>query len=393
MQVSRRHVGKRLAEYYAQPADRVVGSSSGVDKSNLSSLLGEWHWRRLFRKLYEQREGHWLTPVELFRPHYSNILANFVADTVADNNSIPSAIDIIEIGAGRGTNASLILSHLRETQPEIYSALTYTLVDSSPSLHKLQQETLASGDHADKIKFELKDLMDVAVGSVSLLPQSDTPTVLLGLEILDNLAHDKIRKKSNRLLEQAIVQKSKQIPDTFKENFVPLSDPLLARVVRAVPSYAQTFPSWIPTVACGVLEHVGKQRPNLSIVLADFDWLPAPDLDVDSDNSKRSSTWAEGEPIITDMVGKDHACYLRSPQFCDILFPTDFDKLASFVKRTRAATTDLETVVRVEKQSEFLQRYGPEEVKATQSWLTGHTPLLHDFANCSVLTVTTQTKQ
>ena len=161
MQVSRRYVGKRLAEYYAQPADRVVGSSPGVDKSNLSSLLGEWQWRRLFRKLYEQREGHWLTPVEIFRPHYSNILANFVAETVADN-SIPSAIDIVEIGGGRGTNASLILSHLRKTQPEIYSALTYTLVDSSPSLHRLQQETLASGDHADKMKFELKDLMDVA---------------------------------------------------------------------------------------------------------------------------------------------------------------------------------------------------------------------------------------
>jgi hypothetical protein len=236
-------------------------------------------------------------------------------------------------------------------------------------------------------------MTDNCSGRVDLMRRSDTPTVLLGLEILDNLPHDKIRKKSNRLLEQAVVQNSNQIPNTFEEKFVPLSDPLLARVVRTVPSYGQTFPSWIPTVACGVLEHVGKQRPNSSIVLADFDWLPAPDLDVDSDKSKRSSTWAEGEPLVTDMEGADHGCYLNSPQFCDILFPTDFDKLASFVKRTRAATTDLETVVRVEKQSEFLQRYGPEEVEATQSWLTGHTPLLHDFANCSVLTVTIETKQ
>jgi hypothetical protein len=130
--------------------------------------------------------------------------------------------------------------------------------------------------------------------------------VLLGLEILDNLPHDKIRKKSNRLVEQAVVQESKQIPDTFKENFVPLSDPLLARVVQTVPSYAQTFPSWIPSVACGVLEHVGKQRPNSSIILADFDWLPAPDLDVDSNNSKRASAWAEGEPIVTDMEVRIH---------------------------------------------------------------------------------------
>ena len=65
-QLVRRYVGKRLAEYYAQPANRVVGTSTGVDNSNLSSLLGAWHWQRLFKKLYAEREGHWLTPVELF---------------------------------------------------------------------------------------------------------------------------------------------------------------------------------------------------------------------------------------------------------------------------------------------------------------------------------------
>ena len=39
------------------------------------------------------------------------------------------------------------------------------------------------------------------------------------------------------------------------------------------------------------------------------------------------------------------------------------------------------------KQNEFLERYGPEEVEATKSWWTGYSPLLEDFTNCSVLTI------
>jgi hypothetical protein len=45
--------------------------------------------------------------------------------------------------------------------------------------------------------------------------------------------------------------------------------------------------------------------------------------------------------------------------------------------------------VRVCKQSDFLLQYDDQgEVDATRSWLTGFTPLLDDFGNCSVLTIT-----
>jgi hypothetical protein len=174
-QLVRGFVGRKLAEYYAQPADSVVGTSSAVDHSHLSSLWGEWHWRRELRKWYEEREGHWLTPVELFRPHYSNILANFISHQAllmdpengdysgARSSPVaPPQIDIVELGGGRGTNANLILSHLRDTQPEVYKVVTYTLVDVSPSLHRLQQEALTASDHADKVQFKLCDLLDVA---------------------------------------------------------------------------------------------------------------------------------------------------------------------------------------------------------------------------------------
>jgi hypothetical protein len=170
-QLVRTYVGKRLADYYAQPADRVVGHSSGVNNSNLSWLLGEFHWRRRFKKLYEEREGHWLTPVELFQPYYSHILANYCLDShsfmtqhpeTADSTSCNTGFEIVELGGGRGTNAELILSHLQEKEPDLYDRLTYTIVDSSPSLHKLQRELLEGGEHAARVRYVLKDLTNVA---------------------------------------------------------------------------------------------------------------------------------------------------------------------------------------------------------------------------------------
>ena len=224
-----------------------------------------------------------------------------------------------------------------------------------------------------------------------LLPPSDTPTVVLAMEVLDNLPHDKIRAKSRKLLQQAEIQKQRDKDSAEEEVFVPLDDPLLARVIKNVPSFAKPYPTWIPSVACGVLEHLIQQRPNLGLAFADFDWLPAPDLTSNSATKvepSRRTEWAEGEPIITDMDGVDHECFLRAPPHCDILFPTDFDKLASFAKHIMVKKGRKSTV-QVEKQADFLEHYGPNHVQKTKSWLSGQTPLLQDFVNCSVLTIRT----
>jgi hypothetical protein len=42
------------------------------------------------------------------------------------------------------------------------------------------------------------------------------------------------------------------------------------------------------------------------------------------------------------------------------------------------------------KQSEFMLKYGKHEVDQTKSWLTGYSPLINDFGNCSVLEVIPQ---
>jgi len=220
----------------------------------------------------------------------------------------------------------------------------------------------------------------------SLLSKSDTPTVVLGMEVLDNLPHDKVRAKSRKKVEHAEIH---QHPNgEYEEIFTPIQDPLITKVLNSVPSYQRTIsPTWIPTVACGLLQHILAKRKQCAIVFADFDWLPPPDLDDrhSSSHPQRVSALAEGEPIVTDMQGNDHECYIQAPPRCDILFPTDFSQLACFVQHRRK---DLEVVV--QKQSSFLEQYGREHVQKTENWLTGYTPLLQDFANCSVLTVTSR---
>lgn len=209
------------------------------------------------------------------------------------------------------------------------------------------------------------------------------------MEVLDNLPHDKVRAKSRKKLEQAEVRISRS--GDQEEIFVPLADPLLKKVIKAVPAYTRPTPTpaWVPSVACGVMLHLLKQRKNLAMAFADFDWLPPPDLDEEEELKSPKSAWSNGEPIVTDMDGKDYQCYLTSPENCDILFPTDFAKLAHFVEQSM---TDDDMEVKVYKQSQFLQTFGPSHVKATKSWLTGHSPLLDDFSNCSVLTVTSNTR-
>lgn len=384
----RRFLGARLSEYYAQPSHKVVGSTG--DRIDFKSLWGGWHWRRVYGKLYQQQEGQWLTPVELFRPYYSNILANFILETTktaADNDKI----EIIELGGGRGSNCELILTHLKKSQPQFYDRVSYTIVDASPSLQDLQQQILGCGDHANKVKFLRRDLLDVSEQTCTFLDPSDISTVVLAMELIDNLPHDKVRRsRLTRKLEQVELEESPSSTasstetEPMREVFVPLSDKLLSRTLEILPAYGGTGRSvWVPTVACTVFDLLRKLRPNSSLVVADFDWLPPPDLPSEMQPSS-SNLATEGDPLVTDMQSVDYGSYLSAPTHCDILFPTDFSKLAKFLQKSWGK----ECTVSTQKQAAFLQQYGPTEVEATQSWLSGFSPLTDDFGNVQVLTIT-----
>jgi hypothetical protein len=376
--------------------------------------LGQWHWKRTYKQLYKQQKGMWLTPVELFTPYYSNAFANFVSSSMKpmleSQKHKSDGFQIVELGGGRGTNAKALLNHLQLHHHHVYDRLIeYTIYDTSPTLHELQRQNLKiDSDHANKINLVNVDMMEIAEGTSTFLTPSNVPTTLIALELLDNLPHDKIARcfETDEILQAELVPvdddclsgaSSEVSVDTSKqyhETFSPISDPLLKDVLAVAPSLyiplaSTNGPRWIPSVALGVLMRLFECRPNSAVAFADFDWLPPPDLS--SQEDRISAEPAFGDPIVTDMKGNDHPCYLTSPPdaLCDILFPTDFSRMASFAKKNLRRGNEnrsLSLSITAMKQNDFLLQYGFDEVNKTKSW-TGYSPLIHDFGNCSVLAI------
>ena len=237
-----------------------------------------------------------------------------------------------------------------------------------------------------------------------VVEKSQMNTVFLAMELLDNLPHDKLKicPQGNGIL-QTELRTSEIDSSELEEHFYPLTDPLLHEMTQIQPLYIPSqnmAQKWIPSVACGMIQQLYQQRPNASLLLADFDWLPPPTLQTGSIHTRKSLS-SDYEPLITDMNDIDHACYLTAPPMCDVLFPTDFPLLGAFVSslltnlftcadKSSRATTSIRgpcNIVNIDKQRDFLLKFGDEEIKRTTSRWTGYNPLLQDFSNCSVLTV------
>ena len=405
----RKYICRRLLEYYSQPSHKVVGATN--TSINFSSLLGQWHWKRTYKQHYKRQKGMWLTPVELFAPYYSNVFANFVSSSMKpmleSRKHISDGFQVVELGGGRGTNAKTILDHLKLNHVDVYDRLNeYTIYDTSPTLHELQRQNLkVNSDHTDKIKLVNVDMMEIAEGTSSFLTPSNIPTTLIALELLDNLPHDKVARcfESNDVLQAELIpldgddnDTSKTNIDTsksYQETFSPVRDPLLKNIFSIDPTIfsnnLSTGPRWIPSVALGVLVKLFESRPNSAVAFADFDWLPPPDIPFTESNSLACES-ALGDPIVTDMQGNDHQSYLTTPPdaLCDILFPTDFSRMASFTRNLLCQGGNEKRLLSVAamKQNEFLLQYGIDEVNKTKTW-TGYSPMTDDFGNCSVLTV------
>lgn len=369
--ILRKFLNQRLSNYFSQPSKLVVGSIKDNKPINFSYLLNSWHWNRTYQKVLDNQDGQWITPTELFRPHFSNIIANVIVNdiskvvgtssTTTTNSSNrlddTSDIHIFELGAGKGTNAKLILSYLKDQHPSIYSRITYYLIDSSPTLNKYQKDTFLEGndnEHEGKVKFILDDLMNISTGDSKFLnnERSNVITYTLAFEVLDNLPHDKIiRCKDTGSLLQAEVypignnnknndsssSSNNSMDDNdgddlkYQEKYAPLSDPLLKKVIKFFPSHYCKSIQWVPTVAYGIIQQLFYHRPNSRLIIADFDWLPPPELGSSSSSSKLA--FHKGGPLITSMDKIDYGCYLTSPPFCDILFPSSFKHLLYFTKK------------------------------------------------------------
>ena len=443
-----------------------------------------------------------------YRHHHSNMLPASVSKTIKKPKM---KIEIVELGGGRGTNAIDILEYIYQYHYEtIYTnIISYTILDGSLPLLQHQNDNVTLHDtnrntkmHTSIFQNRYFDLYDYATTSPppphvirseqhledqnkSVVfpkpPLVDTDhvelmTIVIGLEILDNLPQDKIRvtHHSNQnksissssshsvVVEQTELQSTNtrvdaSMPDQqqsqyyYEEVYVPLTDSLLQHVLQHYPLLVPVTTSlsqrkeqyyWIPTIACGMIHSILKERPNALLLFADFDCfmnvppktmkptrhvevVPVSTTVVVNDTTFTGSSTttsntscsvrhpipAMGEPIVTDMNDTDLISYLHtSDTATDILFPTNFPALATFIQsihpslvstnatpETTSKTTTTScsgskqnspsrSIATVQKQYDFLQWYGPQQVQATTSCFFGYSPMIHDFENCSILT-------
>ena len=330
--------------YFANASSPPVGAMSAPIPFH--ALLGREDYARTLARRYDALASQWLTPVEIFKPHYARAVATHIlrahraeldAPLVDDGGNErrrgrrvgATPLRIYELGGGTGTCAAGILAHIRDDDPEVFASTEYVGVEISPTLAKMQRETVRRelGDDVNVVigggnggggkgggdagratySVERRDALDAARWG----PVDDKRCFVVALEVLDNLPHDRVlllrddvsNSGNETRLAQTRVFARRRGEDNAVDGFVqreePLRDPLIARALEAIGDDESffTFGSsfgfnvramadrWIrgahdwnarfvPTGALALLETLHERRPRHRLVAADFDSLP-----------------------------------------------------------------------------------------------------------------------
>lgn len=114
---------------------------------------------------------------------------------------------IIELGAGTGKTAQMILDVIKELDEELYSNLRYTLVETS-SYHQTMQKQRLKGYDCVEYKKSLDDV-------------NSFNGIIFSNEFFDAFPVHIIEKKQGQLLEAVVAVEN----DLFVEKYIPLRNP------------------------------------------------------------------------------------------------------------------------------------------------------------------------
>ncbi|KAF3457678.1 hypothetical protein FNV43_RR02336 [Rhamnella rubrinervis] len=370
------------------------GSVGVLERSiKFNQLQGRKAYMKHLDKIYKDSAVSWFTPVELFKPWYAHGIAEAILRTA--NFSVP--LKIYEIGGGSGTCAKGIMDYLMLNAPDrVYKNMTYTSVEISPSLARIQRETVGEvSSHLSKFKVECRDAADRSGwGDVE-----EQPCWVIMLEVLDNLPHDLIYSKDQSSPWMEVWVEKQHDRDTLSEVYKPLQDTLIKRCVeimdldksqttqsgamsKAKSIWSKIFPKpqrcWLPTGCLKLLEVLHGALPKMSLIASDFSYLP--DVKILGERAPLVSTKKDG-------WSSDYISYLDAKGDADIFFPTDFlflehidhycsgwlklqkDKSSKQGKKRRTIILDT---------SSFMEEFGLPSKTRTKD---GYNPLLDDFKN------------
>ena len=397
----------RAQGYFTRRGSAVVGALPRP--LQFGGFTGEAGYRAALRQAYDELGTSWLTPSEIFRPHYANALADtFARSHEARHQHPPSgaegahaaSLDIYEVGGGSGGVARDILLRLRARHPAAFRSVRYRAIEISPQLAWRQEKTVAEGGADLSARFE------------SLVGDAACPEVwggtdarechIFGLEVLDNLPHDLVRRRADGTWEEALVAPAADGGGKWEEVWRPLSDHLASRCLEsydwdgAAPASspvdrvlrlvlegtlgpAADRRVFLPTGCLRLLDTLCQVRPAHRLLLADFDFLP--DTVIAGRNAPLVSDTSDGQAC-------DFNSFLLPYGTADIFFPTDFGALSALhaaAARREGLPKEAASPRAVLRSRDFLRCASPDSARATAT-RSGYNPLLEDFSNTNFFT-------
>ena len=331
-----------------------------------SSLLGADDYARALDLRYRRLAKQWLTPVEIFKPHYAEAVARYVLHRYRqEDESRGYPLRVYEIGGGAGTHAAGFLRYVRKHAPAVFAKTEFTSVEISDALaataRRAVRDALDGEKQSQKQSQKSQKARDSDVYSVVRGDAADraawgaadaAPCFVVALEVLDNLPHDKVvlgpapEGPTTEALESWFQTRVRLDPETNKHvehHAQPLSDALAVRAMAAsaaadsaernARSFARRvaraaeealFPpsraiAYLPTGCLKLLETLHGARPNHRLVAADFDSLPG--VTLPGRNAPLVAAQARGGKT------RDLPTYLAEVGNADVFFPTDFARL------------------------------------------------------------------
>ncbi|KAI8379423.1 S-adenosyl-L-methionine-dependent methyltransferase [Radiomyces spectabilis] len=367
---------------------------------DFNAMQDHLEFMNVLARLYREMEGEadevddvarqvWHTPTELFKPWYGYAIAKYMVSEYKLNLYPHKDLIIYEMGAGNGTLMLNILDYIQKFEPSVYKRTQYNIIEISDMLAKQQmglQDMRDVSQRHDCVKVINKSIFD---WNVTVPDQC----FFLGMEVIDNFAHDLIRYDLETLQPyQGIV--SIDSKGDYTELYEPLQDnliqqylqtrkqtrylsPVLSRklwhkFLKSLPiAPNMTSPEFIPTKLFMLLQMLKTYFPQHRLILSDFSSLPDAVEGVDA-------------PVVqTRYKGTMVPCstYMVQPGWFDIFFPTNFELLRDmYLLVCRGSGNDKS--VKVMTHREFCERYGDVERTTTRS---GENPMLMYYENMKML--------
>eukprot|EP00172_Hildenbrandia_rubra_P000363 Plantae.Rhodophyta-Hildenbrandia_rubra.ctg11696.p1 GENE.Plantae.Rhodophyta-Hildenbrandia_rubra.ctg11696~~Plantae.Rhodophyta-Hildenbrandia_rubra.ctg11696.p1 ORF type:complete len:417 (+),score=58.71 Plantae.Rhodophyta-Hildenbrandia_rubra.ctg11696:123-1373(+) len=358
--------------------------------------------------VYKDAAHAWMTPTEKFRPHYAHVMCNRIlaSDQFSTNVTKRSTKtrNVYEIGGGNGTMAFDVLNLFKKRSIPIH----YTLVEISEVLANKQRLLLDS--------FIKDGCCKVVCADATTWNGWVDDSIILILEVLDNLPHDCVRlvsqndidKGEHSEMEHCVITEERQAawvplsdPDTIAAfdafNLDNALDPLSlssspvnsffhyltvlatpkSRTFRADKSSASSVSKvlspdiWVPTCLHRLLKTLAG-IPGHSLTIADFTHFPGclPGINAPAVQQIKS-----GKAFLYDTVEK------APPGKVDVLFPTDFERLKIAYEGEVPGKN-----VKIASHEEFVQEYASEDSLEDTSCTDKYNPMLSEFQNVAVLT-------